>query len=245
MTAIPPNLEPVIRKVKTAAKGVTETERQLAAACEAMAEELKKRDADVHARYHLAAIVQSANAAIISKDLKGIIQSWNPGAERLLGYKAYEVVNQSVDVLIPEGQEGEQVHILEKLRYGQAIQNYETLRRHKDTRLIPVSLSISPVRNDAGKIIGASMIARDLSGRREMQAQATLIEQLQAALAEVKTLRGFIPICAHCKKIRDDAGYWQGLELYLGRHSTARFSHGICPPCLDKHYGELVSSQLI
>lgn len=240
-----PELERMLRRVKSHPEECPpETILALAHTCERLAAELARRESMDYERFHFAAIVQSSDVAIVRKDLKGIIRSWNPGAEKLFGHRAEEVINRSITLLMPEGQENEEMHILEKIRYGQQIKDYETLRRHKDGRLVPVSLCISPVRNDEGKVIGGSKIARDMSNRREIQAKSDLIEQLQSSLAEIKTLRGFIPMCAHCKKIRDDAGYWQGLEQYLSRRTTARFSHGVCPTCLDKHYGELMSSQL-
>jgi len=242
---LPPDLSRLVRRVQTSTKERTaEAALTLAVACEQLAAELARREARDHDHHHMATVVQTAEVAIVSKDLKGIIRSWNPGAERLFGHRAEEVVGQSVTVLMPDGEHHEEVHILEKLRFGQHIQNYETLRKHKDGRLVPVSLSISPVRDDTGKIVGAAKIARDMSNRREMQVKSELIGQLQSALSENKTLRGFIPICAHCKKIRDDHGFWQGLEVYLSRQTTARFSHGVCPVCLDKHYSELMSSGL-
>lgn len=238
-------LESLIEKTHSTSPRTTDAQRRLAEMCRRMAAELAQRHMENDARHHLASIVENADLAIISKSLDGVIQSWNPGAERLFGYTSSEVLQRSITLLLPEGAEREEITIQGKLRRGERVRNYDTLRRHKDSRLIPVSLTISPVRDEAGRILGATQIARDMAGQREREAQAALIEQLKSALAEVKALRGFIPICAHCKKIRDDAGYWQGLEQYLGRHSTARFSHGVCPGCMDKHYGEMMNSQLI
>jgi PAS domain S-box-containing protein len=203
----------------------------LLAAYQHLEREMAVRRTSERAQFHLAAIVESADDAIISKNLCGIIQSWNPGAERLFGYCAEEIVGKPITCLLPEGHEDEEAVILGRLWRGERIEHYESVRRRKDGSLFPVSLTISPIRDDDGTIIGASKIARDLTDRRRLEAQATLVAQLQAALAEVKTLRGLVPICAWCKKIRDDDGYWQQLESYLRDHTEATFSHGICPQC--------------
>jgi len=240
-----PDFAGLVRLVKANAKERTaEAALVLATGCEHLMAELARREAMDHDRYHLAAIVESAHVAIASTDLKGIIRSWNPGAEKLYGHRAEEIIGKSVNLLMPEGEEHETAHILEKVRLGERIQDYETLRKHRNGRLVPVSLSICPMRDDSGNVVGASKIDRDMSNRREMQVKSELIEQLQNALSENRTLRGFIPICAHCKKIRDEHGFWQGLEVYLSRQTTARFSHGVCPVCLDKHYAQLMSSGL-
>lgn len=185
------------------------------------------------ARFHLAAIVESADEAIVSKDLNGIVQSWNPGAERLFGYSAQEMVGRSIRRLIPPDREAEEDRFLAGLSQGERFDHFESVRVRKDGTLVPVSLTISPVRNETGKIIGASKIARDVSEHRRCEAQAQLIEYLQKALSEIKTLRGLIPICSGCKRIREDAGYWSRVEDYLGSHTEAHVSHGICPSCLE------------
>lgn len=191
------------------------------------------------ARFHLAAIVESAEDAIISKNLDGIVQSWNPGAERMFGYSAEEMIGQPILRLLPKGNEDEELTILARLRAGERLSNFQTVRRHKDGHLVPVSLTISPVRDQEGKIIGASKIARDVTAEREsMIAQNALIERLQKALAEIKTLRGLLPICMHCKKIRDDQGFWQQMEIYFHAHTNVEFSHGLCPECVVKHYDD-------
>lgn len=135
------------------------------------------------ARYWLAAIIESAEDAIISKTLEGIITSWNKGAERIFGYSADEVIGRPVTILIPKDYEHEEPAILARLRAGQRIEHYETMRVHKDGRLIDISLTISPIRGPEGEIVGASKIARDITeqrqARRELE-QAT--ERLRLAL---------------------------------------------------------------
>lgn len=193
------------------------------------------------AQFYLAAIVDSAEDAIISKNLDGIIQSWNPGAERIFGYAREEMVWQPMMRIIPKGKEDEELTILARLRAGERLCNFKTQRCHKDGRLVPVSLTISPIRDHTGRIIGASKIARDITAEREaMLAQNALIERLQNALAEIKTLRGLLPVCMHCKKIRDDHGFWQQMEAYFHAHTNVEFSHGLCPECLDQHYADVV-----
>jgi PAS domain S-box-containing protein len=118
---------------------------------------------------HMAAIVESSLDAIVSKDLNGIITSWNPAAERLFGYTADEAVGQSVLMLIPEGRQDEETTIIERIRRGERVDTFETMRRRKDGTLIPVSLTISPVRNARGRIVGASKIARDITSHKESE----------------------------------------------------------------------------
>lgn len=219
---------------------LSECTGRLSAGFERLKEEISARCDEGFARYHLAAIVHSAEDAIISKNLNGIVQSWNPGAERMFGYSAAEMIGQPMLRLLPRGNEDEELNILARLRAGEHICNFKTMRRHKDGRLVPVSLTISPVRDDSGKIIGASKIARDITTEREqMIAQNALIERLQRALAEIKTLRALLPVCMHCKKIRDDHGFWQQMEAYFHTHSNVEFSHGLCPECLQIHYAKI------
>jgi len=119
---------------------------------------------DASAR-RLAAIVTSSDDAIISKDLNGIVQSWNSAAERMFGYAEIEMVGQSILKIIPDERRSEEETVLSKIRRGGTVEHFETWRRRKDGTLIPISLTVSPVRDDDGVIIGASKIARDISDR--------------------------------------------------------------------------------
>ncbi|HEX8473473.1 MAG TPA: PAS domain S-box protein [Pyrinomonadaceae bacterium] len=127
-----------------------------------------------------AAIIENSDDAIISKDLDGIILSWNPGAERLYGYTAAEAVGQSVTMLIPSDRQDEEPHILGQIRRGERVHHYETVRRRKDGTFLDVSLTVSPVRDTEGRVIGASKIARDITARKraeeQVREQAEVIE---------------------------------------------------------------------
>jgi len=128
----------------------------------------ERRQADTAAR-QLAAIVESSADAIISKDINGIITSWNHGAERLFGYPAQEVVGQPVTILMPPDRLNEEPKILERIRRGERLEHYETIRQRKDGKLIEISLTVSPIKDAAGKVIGASKIARDISAQKEAE----------------------------------------------------------------------------
>ncbi len=123
----------------------------------------------------LASIVTHSDDAIVSKDLNGIIVSWNRGAERLFGYSPEEIIGKPVTVLIPEDHHDEEPKILDRIRRGEHIDHYETIRRSKDGSLIDISLTVSPVRDGEGRIVGASKIARDITERRRAQEQQTLL----------------------------------------------------------------------
>jgi PAS domain S-box-containing protein len=140
----------------------------------------ERRRAD-EAQGRLAAIVASSDDAVISKDLNGIIASWNAGASRIFGFTAEETIGRSVTILIPPELQPEETTILERLRRGERIEHFETVRVTKSGKRLDVSLTISPIRDSRGKVIGASKIARDISDRkriedalRESQAQLTL-----------------------------------------------------------------------
>jgi PAS domain S-box-containing protein len=123
----------------------------------------------------LAAIVESSMDAIVSKDINGIITSWNKAAEQLFGYLAEEAIGQPVTMLLPDGQMGEEVSIIQRIRAGERVETYETIRRHKDGHAIPVSLTVSPVRDARGRIVGASKIARDITGHKENERRIRLL----------------------------------------------------------------------
>jgi PAS domain S-box-containing protein len=117
----------------------------------------------------LAAIVDSSDDAIISKSLDGVITSWNAGAERLFGYSAKEAIGQHISLIIPANRRGEETIIIERLRRGERINHFDTVRVHKDGTALDVSLTISPVRDAKGQIVGASKIARDFTERKQVE----------------------------------------------------------------------------
>ncbi|MGK7650982.1 PAS domain S-box protein [Roseovarius sp. B08] len=132
-------------------------------------------DISINLNEYLAAIIDSSDDAIITKNLDGIIQTWNPGAERLFGYSALEAVGQPILMLIPEERQHEEVDIISRLRRGERIRHFETVRRRKGGSLVPISLTISPVRNSSGEIIGASKIARDITHQVEAAERQNLL----------------------------------------------------------------------
>jgi PAS domain S-box-containing protein len=136
----------------------------------------EQRVRESEARYRgIAAIVESSEDAVLTKDLNGIITSWNHGASRLFGYAADEVIGKPVTILIPKERHDEEPTILGRIRRGERIDTYETVRRRKDGSSVDISLTVSPVRDPDGKIVGASKIARDITERRRAEHQQRLL----------------------------------------------------------------------
>jgi PAS domain S-box-containing protein len=127
--------------------------------------------ADLTAR-HLAAVVQSSDDAIITIDLSGSIISWNPAAERMFGYTEHEAVGRSIGMLMPADRQREEDSVLARIRAGQSVDHFETLRQHKSGTTLAISLTVSPIRDQAGTVVGASKVARDISERVRLQALA-------------------------------------------------------------------------
>jgi PAS domain S-box-containing protein len=139
------------------------------------ATDLIERTISESASQRLAAIVDSSHDAIVSNDPNGLITSWNRGAEQLFGYTAGEIVGRPTTTLVPSDRQHEETMILERIRRGEVVEHYETVRQHKDGSLVDISLTVSPVKDLAGRIVGASKIARDISERKQAQARQELL----------------------------------------------------------------------
>src|SRR5215813_9412348 len=138
----------------------------------------------------LAAIVDSSNDAIISKRLDGVITTWNAAAEKLFGYSEAEAVSQPITLIIPPDLHDEEMDILRRLRAGERIEHYETRRVTRDGRFLDVSITISPVRDAGGTIVGASKILRDITETKRIRAALRESERrLASELAGVRTLQ--------------------------------------------------------
>ncbi|WP_085027781.1 PAS domain-containing sensor histidine kinase [Ensifer aridi] len=141
----------------------------------------------------LAAIVKYSDDAIISKDTQGIIQTWNVGAERLFGYRAEEVIGRPINILIPPDRQNEEPGILDRIRRGEHIEHYETVRVRKDGSLVDISLTVSPLKDGRGRVVGASKIARDVTERRLSEERRQLLvnelnHRVKNTLATVQSL---------------------------------------------------------
>jgi PAS domain S-box-containing protein len=141
--------------------------------------------ADDLAARHFAKIVDSSDDAIVSKDVNGIILSWNAAAERMFGYTAAEAVGKSIRIIIPDVRQSEEDFVLGQIRKGESVQHYETVRQRKDGTLLPISLTVSPIYNDEGVIVGASKIARDNTERARLLAAAQEQASILRTISEV------------------------------------------------------------
>ena len=154
---------------------------------------MRKRADDAEAR--LAAIVESSDDAIVSKTLDGIVTSWNRAAEQMFGYSAAEAIGQSIMLIVPTDRADEEREVLARVRAGQVVERFETVRRRKDGSLVNISLTVSPIRDRRGRVIGASKIARDLRDQRRVdEAQARLAAVVDSSDDAIvsKTLEGII-----------------------------------------------------
>jgi PAS domain S-box-containing protein len=129
--------------------------------------------------FRLAAIVESTDDAILSKDLNGVIQTWNRGAERMFGYTPEEAIGKNITIIIPQDRLPEETQVLQRVRAGLSVENFETVRQRKDGRLLDISLTVSPIRTPTGQVIGASKIARDVTESRRLRAMAEEASRLK------------------------------------------------------------------
>jgi PAS domain S-box-containing protein len=170
----------------------------------ALQRELEKVRQAEEASRRLSAIVESSDDAIVSKDLDGIVVSWNHGAERIFGYTAQEMVGRSITVLIPQDALNEETIILDRVRRGKRIDHFETMRRRKDGTLVPISLTVSPLRDHEGRVIGASKIARDVTQRLRADSQQHALDELVASVNRAEALpqiyQAALAAISHCQE---------------------------------------------
>jgi PAS domain S-box-containing protein len=171
----------------------------------------------------LAAIIASSEDAIISKTLEGIITSWNPAAEKLFGYREAEVVGRHISLIIPQDRIKEEEYIIGRIRNGKKVDHFETLRAAKDGHQIPISLTVSPIEDTNGIIIGASKIARDISAQREAKETAARLYEQVRVLNEKKD--EFIGLASHELKtpLTSINGYLQILSKLVKDEKAKQF----------------------
>jgi PAS domain S-box-containing protein len=187
-------------------------------------------------------LFEQANDAIFVNTEDDVILDVNRRACELLGYTRKELLQmKTFELQAPEVREpGGNVIKHELERYGG--QPFETVDLHRDGTRIPVEVSTSYIAGKESRL--ALGIVRDIRERKRAEEERErLISELQEALAKIKTLRGLIPICASCKKVRDDQGYWQQVEVYIRDHSEAEFSHGLCPDCARQLYPDFYQGE--
>lgn len=192
-------------------------------------------------RYEMATL--AGRVGVWDWDIQGDQFYLGPGVKALLGYSEDEMPSD-LESWAGHAHPDDRAAFLETIRAhlaGQAGEYVRELRMvHRDGRVRWFLIQGQTMRNTQGRPIRLLGTATDVTERRQAEeAQKELIEQLRRALSQVKTLSGLLPICASCKKIRDDQGYWQQVEEYVRAHADVEFSHGICPDCAEKLYGDL------
>ena len=164
----------------------------------------------LNAGQRMVSIVECSDDAIMSKDLNGTITSWNPGAERIFGYQAEEIIGKPVTTFIPSDLRDEGPEILERIRRGERIQNFETVRLDKHGNRLDISLTVSPVRSADGKIVGASKIARDITERKRSEAQITILAR--EAEHRAKNLLATVQATVHLTQSDTTDGFKRAIE---------------------------------
>ncbi|MFC1592061.1 response regulator [Thermodesulfobacteriota bacterium] len=205
--------------------------------------------------------IETSLCAIVITDSNGCISRVNDAYLQMLGYEREEVIGKFMVEMTPgepgvyETVAGAAVELgeehfkkartmVEVLFEQGRVPRFEGFTLRKDGRLILTDENNVLIYNDKREVIAAASILQDISERKHIETEREkLISDLQAALKKVKTLSGMLPICASCKKVRDDKGYWNQIESYLKDHSEAEFSHGICPDCAKKLYPDFYDGE--
>ena len=218
----------LLKKVKTLEKD---------AAARKKAESQLKKQSEI--KFH--SVTQSAKDAIITADQSGKITFCNTAANNMFGYRENALIGQSISILMPQrfrkAHENGMARVAASGKTRLVNETVELYGITRDGSEFPVELSLSTWKS--GNHTFYAGIIRDISERKQYeQEREALIDHLKRSLAKVRKLSGLLPICASCKKIRDDRGYWNQIEAYIRDHSEAEFSHGICPECSRRLYPE-------
>jgi PAS domain S-box-containing protein len=205
---------------------------------------LERRQAEEKLR-QLSTAVEQSPASIVITNPAGNIEYVNPKFVQVTGYTSAEALGKNPRIL-KSGEKSPEAYreLWETISAGKEW-NGEFHNKTKNGELYWEIASISPIRDPAGRVTHYVAVKEDITARKQTEAERDkLIQDLQEALANIKSLSGLLPICASCKKIRDDQGYWSQVESYIQKHSDATFTHGICPDCIKKLYPDLAEGVL-
>ncbi|MCF8033277.1 MAG: PAS domain S-box protein [Desulfarculaceae bacterium] len=173
---------------------------------------------------------------LLSPDLR--VHQFNQGAEQVFGWQRKDIaLKDFLRVLVAPEDQVAMARALRASLAGPVLREQESRLLAKDGRILTFHWNCAPLEDASGEALGVIISGQDISERKLAERERErLISELKTALAEIKTLSGLLPICAHCKKIRDDSGYWRRIETYVEQHSSAEFSHGLCPDCARTLY---------
>lgn len=197
-----------------------------------------------------ATTLASIGEAVVATDTDGAVRFMNPLAESITGWTQAEAQGRHLDHIMVLSAEvassGSHGPFAEALRKGLVIDwASHTWLWPRSGPSTPIDYTATRIRDAAGEVAGVVVVFRDITPRRQMEEdRERLIRQLRAALESVKTLRGLLPVCASCKKIRDDKGYWEAVDSYIVKHGLGEVSHSICPDCIRKLYPSLAEGIL-
>ncbi len=180
--------------------------------------------------------INSTVGGLIITDLNGIIKYANPSFCKMFDYTFEEILDTNAALLFSTKEIRDFSDVLKIVDISKDTTEEFIVQTSNNSSLI-VQVAASNVFSNAGQLVGRMASFVDITKRKELEIdREKMIEELQDALEKIKTLKGIIPICASCKKIRDDKGYWKQIETYIKEHSEADFSHGLCPDCVKKLY---------
>jgi len=205
--------------------------------------ERKRAEAELRKTLNLLnSISESSTDAIYIKDIQGRYMLFNKEAAKVTGKKPEEVIGKDDYFLFPADEAKTLIDGDRRVLENGQVMTYEEVVTTTGGKVTYLSIK-GPLYDSAGNVFGLFGVARDITDRKRAEEERErLISELQDALSKVKTLSGLLPICSHCKKIRDDKGYWNQVEKYVSEHTDARFSHSICPSCLREFYPELADN---
>ena len=187
-------------------------------------------------------ILEEMEEGYFETDLVGNLTFINDAGCRHLGYSRQELIGMNNRVYADKENAEKVFQTFNKVyKTGEPCRIFDYEITRKDGTKAIIEMSASLIKDAEGKPVGFRCVSRDISERKRMEEEREkLIRELEDALTNIKTLRGLLPICSNCKKIRDDKGYWKQIESYIRDHSGAEFSHGMCPECSKKLYPDLV-----
>lgn len=186
----------------------------------------------------------SIGDAVITTDTKGFVTFLNPVSLGYLELRLQDAIGKHFSEImqILDSQTNREVEspVTTVIREKKVINFIDHILVNNSGRRIPIGDSVAPIKNGEDGVLGVVFVFSDISEKKRIEEEhERLIREREEAISKVKILRGLIPICAACKKIRDDKGYWNQLEVYIGDHSEAEFTHGMCPDCIKEYYPQL------